>query len=57
MTNPRLLPTGSNDASPWDQVIYSFLIEKGNRSGSRAARMRSSLERASARPVLQGFQE
>ena len=35
MTNLRLLPTGSADANPWDQALYAFLVEKGNRSGSR----------------------
>ncbi|MGO9207222.1 MAG: tyrosine recombinase XerC [Candidatus Limnocylindrales bacterium] len=35
MTNPRLLPAASIGSDPWDQVIYSFLVEKGNRSGSR----------------------
>ncbi|MGO9181163.1 MAG: tyrosine-type recombinase/integrase [Candidatus Limnocylindrales bacterium] len=35
MTNPRLLPTGSSDADRWDQALYAFLVEKGNRSGSR----------------------
>jgi integrase len=35
MTNPRLLPTGSSEGNPWDQALYAFLVEKGNRSGSR----------------------
>ena len=36
MTNPRLLPTASaGDVDPWEQALYAFLIEKGNRSGSR----------------------
>jgi len=35
MTNPRLLPTGSTEGNTWDQALYAFLIEKGNRSGSR----------------------
>ena len=29
MTNPRLLPAGAQDADPWDQALYAFLIEKG----------------------------
>jgi len=35
MTNPRLLPAGSSESNPWDQALYAFLVEKGNRSGSR----------------------
>jgi len=35
MTNPRLLPAASSEGNPWDQALYAFLIEKGNRSGSR----------------------
>ena len=35
MTTPRLLPAASSDPSPWDQALYAFLVEKGNRSGSR----------------------
>ncbi|MGC8634757.1 MAG: site-specific integrase [Candidatus Limnocylindrales bacterium] len=35
MTSPRLLPAASGDASPWDQALYAFLVEKGNRSGSQ----------------------
>lgn len=31
----RLLPAPSGDASAWDQALYAFLVEKGNRSGSR----------------------
>jgi site-specific recombinase XerD len=33
MTSP--LPTIPVEASPWDQALYAFLVEKGNRSGSR----------------------
>jgi site-specific recombinase XerD len=29
------LPTIPIEASPWDQALYAFLVEKGNRSGSR----------------------
>ena len=29
------LPTIPAEASPWDQALYAFLVEKGNRSGSR----------------------
>jgi hypothetical protein len=29
------LPTIPAETSPWDQAIYAFLVEKGNRSGSR----------------------
>ncbi len=29
------LPTVPIEASPWDQALYAFLVEKGNRSGSR----------------------
>ena len=36
MTNPRLLPAATaGDVDPWKQALYAFLIEKGNRSGSR----------------------
>lgn len=34
--NPPLLPARSQgDPSTWDQALYAFLVEKGNRSGSR----------------------
>src|ERR1035437_8467881 len=34
--NPQPLPAvTSGDPSAWDQALYAFLIEKGNRSGSR----------------------
>lgn len=33
--NSNLLPAPSSNASPWDQALYAFLVEKGNRSGSR----------------------
>jgi len=29
------LPTIPVEASPWDQALYAFLVEKGNRSGSK----------------------
>jgi integrase/recombinase XerC len=29
------LPSIPIEASPWDQALYAFLVEKGNRSGSR----------------------
>ena len=33
---PPLLPASvSGDGSAWDQALYAFLVEKGNRSGSR----------------------
>jgi integrase/recombinase XerC len=33
---PQSLPTiASGDPAVWDQALYAFLIEKGNRSGSR----------------------
>ena len=33
---PQSLPSiASGDPSTWDQALYAFLIEKGNRSGSR----------------------
>src|SRR5687768_7944794 len=36
MTSPLpALPTIPAEASPWDQALYAFLVEKGNRSGSR----------------------
>ncbi len=36
MTNPKLLPASfSGDPSAWDQALYAFLVQKGNRSGSR----------------------
>ena len=33
MTNP--LPTVPAEASPWDQALYAFLVERDNRSGSK----------------------
>ncbi len=34
--NPQPLPAlTSGDPSAWDQALYAFLVEKGNRSGSR----------------------
>jgi hypothetical protein len=33
MTAP--LPALPTSASTWDQALYAFLVEKGNRSGSR----------------------
>jgi site-specific recombinase XerD len=36
MTDPRLLPAAAaGDPDPWQQTLYAFLVEKGNRSGSR----------------------
>ncbi len=36
MTNPKLLPArSSGNPSAWEQALYAFLVEKGNRSGSR----------------------
>jgi integrase/recombinase XerC len=35
MTNPPLLPASSSGGNQWDQALYAFLLEKGNRSGSR----------------------
>ena len=35
MTAP--LPALPIEASPWDQALYAFLVEKGNRCGSRRA--------------------
>lgn len=32
---PPLLPAPASSASAWDQALYAFLVEKGNRSGSR----------------------
>jgi site-specific recombinase XerD len=29
------LPTVPIESSPWDQALYAFLVEKGDRSGSR----------------------
>ena len=29
------LPSVPVETSPWDQALYAFLVEKGNRSGSR----------------------
>jgi integrase len=29
------LPTVPIESSPWDQALYAFLVEKGNRSGSK----------------------
>jgi hypothetical protein len=33
MTSP--LPALPTESSSWDQALYAFLVEKGNRSGSR----------------------
>jgi len=34
--NPQQLPAlSSGDPSAWEQALYAFLVEKGNRSGSR----------------------
>ena len=34
--DPRLLPASAPARlDPWDQALYAFLVEKGNRSGSR----------------------
>ena len=33
MTTP--LPAIPVESSPWDQALYAFLVEKGNRSGSK----------------------
>ena len=34
--DPHLLPaSAAGDTSGWDQALYAFLVEKGNRSGSR----------------------
>ena len=33
MTSP--LPALPTESSPWDQALYAFLVEKGNRSGSK----------------------
>jgi len=35
MTAQPLPALTSGDPSAWDQALYAFLIEKGNRSGSR----------------------
>ena len=35
MTSPRLLPASTGSGDRWDEALYAFLIEKGNRSGSR----------------------
>jgi site-specific recombinase XerD len=35
MTNARLLPADPSEGNQWDQAVYAFLVEKGNRSGSR----------------------
>ena len=35
MTPPRLPASVSGDGSAWDQALYAFLVEKGNRSGSK----------------------
>ena len=31
---PQLLTAATDDADSWDQALYAFLVEKGNRSGS-----------------------
>jgi hypothetical protein len=35
MTAQPLPALASGDPSAWDQALYAFLVEKGNRSGSR----------------------
>lgn len=35
MNQPLLPASVSGDPSAWDQTLYAFLVEKGNRSGSR----------------------
>ncbi len=35
MERPLLPAHATTDPSPWDQAVYAFLVEKGNRSGSR----------------------
>jgi hypothetical protein len=35
MTAQPLPAIASGDPSAWDQPLYAFLVEKGNRSGSR----------------------
>jgi hypothetical protein len=35
MTAQPLPALASGDPSAWDQALYGFLVEKGNRSGSR----------------------
>jgi hypothetical protein len=35
MTAQPLPALASGDPSAWDQALYAFLIEKGNRSGSK----------------------
>jgi site-specific recombinase XerD len=35
MDRPLLPATITGDRSSWDQTLYAFLVEKGNRSGSR----------------------
>jgi hypothetical protein len=35
MTAQPLPALASGDPSAWDQALYAFLIERGNRSGSR----------------------
>jgi hypothetical protein len=35
MTTQPLPALASGDPSAWDQALYAFLIDKGNRSGSK----------------------
>ena len=35
MSAQPLPALASGDPSAWDQALYAFLVEKGNRSGSR----------------------
>jgi hypothetical protein len=35
MTAQPLPALTSGDPSAWDQALYAFLVEKGNRSGSK----------------------
>ncbi len=35
MMAPHALPAATTSGDPWDQALLAFLVEKGNRSGSR----------------------
>jgi hypothetical protein len=43
MTAQPLPALASGDPSAWDQALYAFLIEKGNRSGSKRTGRRAQV--------------
>ena len=51
MTAQPLPALTSGDPSAWDQALYAFLVEKGNRSGLR--RTRVSAARVASRVTVE----